>query len=275
MEKIKKVAIINDMSGIGKCSLTVSIPIFSCIGIEPCPFPTAILSNHTGFKEFFFSDFTDEMINYKKAWDNMNVKFSGIYSGFLGSKEQINIISQFIKEHKESLIVVDPVMGDEGVTYSTYTREMCNSIKELVKLAHVVTPNLTEACILTNRDYKTLNLDKENLLSIAKEISMMGPKEVIITGIIVGDEIMNLSYNRELDQSYYCVSKYKKKYFSGTGDIFSSIICGMLLKGKDSKEAIEIASKFIYNSIEYTSNFDMDGNEGVMFEPFLKDLILS
>lgn len=275
MDRIKKVAIINDMSGIGKCSLTVSIPIFSCIGVEPCPFPTAILSNHTGFKEFFFSDFTNEMESYKKAWDNMGVKFEGIYSGFLGSEEQINIISEFIKEHNESLIVVDPVMGDEGITYSTYTKEMCDSMKELVKLAHVVTPNLTEACILTNRDYKTLKVDKDMLLTIGKEISNMGPKEVIITGVIQGDEIMNFSYNKESDESYYYISKYKKKYFSGTGDIFSSIICAMLLKGKTSREAIKIASDFIYNAIEYTSNFDIDGNEGVMFEPFLKELILN
>lgn len=275
MDRIKKVAIINDMSGIGKCSLTVSIPIFSCIGVEPCPFPTAILSNHTGFKEFFFSDFTNEMESYKKAWDNMGVKFEGIYSGFLGSEQQINIISQFIKEHNESLIVVDPVMGDEGITYSTYTKEMCDSMKELVKLAHVVTPNLTEACILTNRDYKTLKVDKDMLLTIGKEISNMGPKEVIITGVIQGDEIMNFSYNKESDDSYYYISKYKKKYFSGTGDIFSSIICAMLLKGKTSREAIKIASDFIYNAIEYTSNFDIDGNEGVMFEPFLKELILN
>lgn len=273
--RTKRVAVINDMSGVGKCSLTVAIPILSCLGIEVCPFPTAILSNHTGFSEYYFYDFTDKMGQYKKGWEKLGVDFSAIYSGFLGSEKQIDIILEFIKDNKEALIVVDPVMGDEGVTYSTYTEAMCNKMKELVKAANVVTPNLTEACILTNENYHELDINYNKLREIAVKITELGPKDVIITGIVQDNIIMNYAYNSETKEDVIYKASYKKKYYSGTGDIFSSILCGMLVRGYEMKFSIETASRFIEKAIDFTSNFDIDGNYGVMFEPFLKELILS
>lgn len=269
-----RVAVINDMSGIGKCSLTVAIPILSCLKLTPCPFPTAILSSQTGYPEFTFLDFTDEMIKYEKVWDKLNVQLKGIYSGFLGSEKQIDIVLDFIKKHKESLIVIDPVMADNGVIYSTYTESMCNKMKNLVRLADVVTPNATESLLLTNKDYRNITKDIEYFKQVAKEISYLGPKKVVITGIVKDNTVSNLTYDSEKDESFVISSNYNKKSYSGTGDIFSSILCGMILNGYDLKLCIEKATEFIAKSIEYTSKFDTDRNDGIMFEYFLKELIM-
>lgn len=273
-EQFKRVAVINDISGIGKCSLTASIPIFSCLGVEVCPFITAVLSNQTAFSSYSFYDFTEHMRAYKEGWDKLNIKFDGIYSGFLGSEDQVELILDFIKEHKEALIVVDPVMGDDGVAYSTYTNEMCEKMKELVSVAHVITPNLTEACILTNRKYDLENMTEEILKTICLELRELGPSKIVITGISREEEITNFFYDGESNEFGKYTTAYNKKYFSGTGDIFSSIVCGMILKGYNLKDAIKMASDFIYKSVEFTSRKEIDGNYGVRFEPFLRDLIL-
>lgn len=269
-----RVAIINDMSGIGKCSLTVAIPIFSCLNLTPCPFPTAILSSQTGYPEFTFLDFTEEMVNYENVWDKLQVKFKGIHTGFLGSEKQINIVENFIKKHKESFILVDPVMADNGRIYGTYTESMCNKIKNLVNFADIVTPNATESLILAKENYKNYICGVEHFKEIAKKISNMGPKKVVITGIIEGDMISNLAYDRNEDKTFIVTSKYNKTSYSGTGDIFSSILCGMLLNGFDLEKSVKKATDFIYKTVQYTSKFKTDTNDGIMFEAFLKELIL-
>ncbi|WP_066892680.1 pyridoxamine kinase [Clostridium nigeriense] len=274
MNKIKKVATINDLSGVGRCSLTAAIPVLSALGVQCCPFPTAVLSCHTGFDKFTFLDITDEMINYKKSWDNLNIDFDCIYSGFLGSEKQIDIVSNFINERGDSLIVVDPVMGDNGVVYSTFTKEMCDKMKNLVSIADIVTPNLTEACILINEQYDKYNSNDENILDIAKKISAIGPKKVIITGIIRENKIVNFAYDKIENKFFKVESNFNHKSYSGTGDIFTSIVIGLLLNGHDLKYCVENATKFIYKTIEFTSKFNTDTKEGIMFELFLKELIL-
>lgn len=273
-EQLKRVAVINDISGVGKCSLTASIPIFSCLGVEACPFVTAVLSNQTAFPNYYFYDFTENMKSYKEGWDKLNIKFDGIYSGFLGSEKQVDLIIDFIREHREALIVVDPVMGDEGEAYSTYTKEMCEKMRELVRVADVITPNLTEACILTNRKYDLDNITEEILKDICIELRELGPLKIVITGIAKGDKITNFYYDGESGKIGDVTTSYNRKYFSGTGDIFSSIVCGMLLKGYTLEETIKKASNFICKSVEFTSKCEVDGNYGVRFEPYLKDLIL-
>ena len=271
---MKKVAAIHDLSGIGRSSLAVALPIISALGVQCCPFPTAILSCQTNYEDFSFFDFTKEMINYKNIWDKMNIEFDCIYSGFLGSEDQINIVIDFFKNNKNALIIVDPVMADDGIVYDTYTDHLCNKIKTLVKYADVVTPNITESFILTGREYKKENINLEFSEVLAKEISAMGPSKVIITGIVIGDSVYNLAYEKDTDETFIVKNKYIEKYYCGTGDIFASIVCGMLTRGFDFKFTIKKASEFIYNTIKYTSQFDVDTNEGVMFEIFLKELIL-
>ena len=165
MNGVKKVATINDLSGIGRCSLTAAIPILSTLGVQCCPFPTAILSSQTEFDKFSFLDITNEMNNYKNVWKELNINFDCIYSGFLGSEKQIDIVLDFVLDNKDSLIVIDPVMGDNGILYDTFTENMCNKMKELVSIASIVTPNLTEACILTGEEYKNSKLKSGGRLS--------------------------------------------------------------------------------------------------------------
>ncbi|WP_122639568.1 pyridoxamine kinase [Romboutsia sp. Marseille-P6047] len=269
---LKKVAAINDLSGVGRCSLTVAIPILSALKVQCCPFPTAILSSQTNYPEFTFLDFTNEMDKYKEVWNRLKINFDCIYSGFLGSMEQIDIVSKFIKENKTSLVVVDPVMGDNGELYPTFTKEMCNKIKELVKISTLTTPNLTEACILTDKEYHD-NYSRDELIEIAKDLSGLGPENIIITGIIEDDNIINLAYNKAKNKSYFTAVKYNNRSYSGTGDIFTSIVCGLLTNNYDLEFAVKTATNFIYKTINYTSQFNTDRNDGVMFEIFLGDLI--
>ena len=269
---MKKVAAINDLSGIGRCSLTVSIPILSALKVQCCPFPTAILSSQTGYPEFTFLDLTNEMDKYSKVWKNLKVEFDCIYSGFLGSENQIDIVSNFIENNKNSFVVVDPVMGDNGIMYPIFSNEMRNKIRNLVKLSNLTTPNLTEACFLTNRDYTKKNYTRSELIQIAKEICMLGPNKVVITGIIEDNNIVNLGYDKELDEFFFIGIDYNNRSYSGTGDIFTSIVCGMLTNNHDFSFSINTATKFIHKTVEYTSKFNTDRNDGVMFEQFLSDL---
>jgi pyridoxine kinase len=274
MKEIKKVATINDLSGIGRCSLTAAIPILSALGVQCCPFPTAILSSQTEFDNFTFLDITSEMESYKKAWNLLNLNFDCIYSGFLGSEEQINIVLDFAREHKESLIVIDPVMGDNGIIYDTYTENMCNKMKELISIADIATPNLTEACILTGNQYNKYNMSDESILNIAKDISKLGPSKVIITGIIKENSIYNFAYNKSNNEFFIVKSEFNNESYSGTGDIFTSVVIGLLLNNHDFKFSIEKATEFIYNAIQYTTKFKTNPKEGIIFELFLKELIL-
>ena len=259
---IKKVAAINDMSGIGKCSLTVAIPILSALKTQCCPYPTAILSSQTGYPKFTYLDLTPHMKEYNKTWKELNVSFDTIYSGFLGSIDQIDIVCDFIKSNDNAYVIVDPVMGDGGDYYQTFNDEICNKIKDLVKISDLVTPNLTEACLLTNNKYHT-NYTLE---------ATLGPKKVIITGILIDNNIINLGYDKENDEYFSYSLKYNNKSYSGTGDIFTSIISGLITNGHDFKDSIKIASDFIFKCIEYTSKYDIDPNDGVFFEVFLNDL---
>ena len=269
---MKKIVAIHDLSGIGRCSLTVAIPILSALKVQCCPFPTAILSSQTGYPEYTFLDLTNEMNKQSKVWENLKVNFDCIYSGFLGSESQVEIVSNFIKENKNAFIVVDPVMGDDGVMYPIFSEEMRIKIKNLVKIANLTTPNLTEACFLTNRDYTKKDYTKDELIQIAKDISNLGPNKVVITGIICDDNILNLSYDKDLNEFFFNSIKYNNKSYSGTGDIFTSILCGMLNNNYELKSSVHTASNFIYKTIKYTSKFNTDRNDGVMFEMFLNDL---
>lgn len=270
---VKKVAAVHDLAGTGRCSLTAAIPILSVLGLQACPLPTAILSCQTDYPKFHFFDFTDEMKPYIKTWDSMGLEFDGIYSGFLGSEDQINIVIDLIEKHKEALIVIDPVMGDNGEKYKTYTEEMCNRIKELVRHADVVTPNLTECCILTDRSYDDVT-NEDNLLEIAKEISNLGPEKVVITGVVKDNKVITFAYDRKNNESFFVSSSYNKKSYSGTGDIFTSIICGMLVNGSDFKKSVEKACNFIKKAVDITALENSDEKNGILFEPLLKELFM-
>ena len=268
---LKKVAAINDLSGIGKCSLTVAIPILSSLKVQCCPFPTAILSSQTGFSEYTFLDLTNEMEKYSNTWKKLNLNIDTIYSGFLGSSSQIDIVRNFIKSNPHAFVIVDPVLGDNGELYPIFNNDTCTKMKDLVIHSNLITPNITEACLLLNKDYKD-NFSEEEVITIAKKLSELGPSKVIITGIIRDNMIYNLSYDKEEDKAFTYGLEYNKCSYSGTGDIFVSIICGLITNNYDLEFAVKTASDFIYKCVSYTSKYEDDRNQGVMFEMFLNDL---
>ena len=268
---LKKVAAINDLSGIGKCSLSVAIPILSALKVQCCPFPTAILSSQTGFSQYTFLDLTNEMEKYSNTWKKLNLNIDTIYSGFLGSSSQIDIVRNFIKSNPHAFVIVDPVLGDNGELYPIFNNDTCTKMKDLVIHSNLITPNITEACLLLNEDYKD-NFSEEEVITIAKKLSELGPSKVIITGIIRDNMIYNLSYDKEEDKAFTYGLEYNKCSYSGTGDIFVSIICGLITNNYDLEFAVKTASDFIYKCVSYTSKYEDDRNQGVMFEMFLNDL---
>ena len=180
----KKVALFNDITGFGKCSVTVQLPIISAMKLCCCPVPTAILSNHTAYDKYFIEDYTRNMKSYLENWNHLGLKFDGLVSGFLGSENQIEIVKEFALNFlkKDAKIIVYPIMADDGVPYATYTSGMCKRMRELVSLADVVTPNVTECCILTDTPYKK-HFKRSEIKEMANRLSLLGPGKVVITGI--------------------------------------------------------------------------------------------
>lgn len=247
--KVKKVAAIHDLSGMGRVSLTVVIPILSSMGFQVCPLPTAILSNHTQYPDFTFLDLTDEMPRIIAEWKRLEVEFDAIYTGYLGSPRQIQIVSDFIRDfrRKDSLTVIDPVLGDNGKLYSNFNESMVVEMQHLVTHADVITPNLTELFYLLDRPYKESNTDQE-LKEYLRCLSDKGPEVVIITSVPVLDEPHKTSvyaYNRRGNRYWKITCPYLPAHYPGTGDTFTSVITGALLQGDSLPIALDRATQFI------------------------------
>ena len=273
---MKKAAVINDLSGIGRCSLTVALTLLNTLQVQACPLPTAILSNQTGFDSFSFLDFTPYMGQFFQHWKAIGYRFDSIYSGFLGSKEQIKIVLEFIQLFKEdkTLVLIDPVMGDNGQLYSIYDEAYPTHMKELVAKADIITPNITEFSLLTGYDL-AWGINQEKIKSYAKELAKLGPKQIVITGVCDEAHPERLMYiGLDFNKAIYFMKEvaYNGKSYSGTGDIFASVLCGYLTHGYSLEEAVDIASTFISQAITYTSDFNLSTKEGIMYEPFLKEL---
>lgn len=276
MDKIPKVMAINDMSGIGRCSLTVIMPVMSALGCQVCPLPTALLSNHSEYKEFYFFDFTKHMEDYYSYWEKNDADFDCVYSGFIGSENQINIILDIIgkvkEKNKDALIVVDPVMGDHGFTYATYNDKMIEKMSCLVKKAGIITPNLTEACILIGEKYRCEKITITQIKEYLKKLCSLGPKISVITGITTDEGHANMCYDSENDEFWMVNFDYVNKRYPGTGDLFTSLFLGYLLKGKLLPEAVESASIFVSKAVLSTYEAGTLSTEGVTFEKIMKEL---
>lgn len=277
MEKYrqKKIAVINDISGYGRCSLTVAIPILSAMGIQACPVPTAILSNHTEFPVYFFDDYTEKMRDYIQKWKELGLEFDGIASGFLGSAEQIEIVLEFVAAFRNETthIFIDPVMGDHGRLYATYTEEMCEEMKQLVSYADIVTPNVTEACFLTGTPYKATGWTRKELLNMAMMLQMMGAKSVVITGVREGSFYTNVVLEQGSQEASFVKVKSAGNQRPGTGDVFSSVLSGAVLGGKSLKEATEMAARFVRDCITKSDKLEIPHSNGVCFEEILGKLV--
>ena len=268
-----RVACINDLSGYGRCSLTTAIAVLSAIGVQACPMPTAILSRHTGFPDFTFADFTPHLQAYAENWADLS--FDGIYTGFLGSEAQIGIVEHFLQHHRQQQnapprVLIDTVMGDGGKIYPTYTPALCALMRRLVSLADVITPNVTEACILTGTPYRGEALRTEEAKELAKRLAALGCGAVVITGIERGDLLCNLVLDR--DGLYFDTEHRTERCFSGTGDLFASVVSAALVQGIALPEAVSGAGKFIAEVTAHTLAEQAPVMEGVRFEPCLPRL---
>lgn len=268
----KKIAVINDFSGFGRCSIAVALPIISTLKIQCCPLPTSIFSNHTGFDSFFFDDYTDKMPLYINEWKKLGLQFDGITSGFLGSKKQIEIVTQFFKDFKtkENIIIVDPVMGDYGKIYATYTKEMCEEMKKLVQYADIITPNITELCILTDTPYQEKWKISE-LEKMTEELSEKGPEKIVVTGIVQKEFIANFCYEKGKSPKILRCHRVGTQR-SGTGDVFSSIIAADAVNQVPFDKSVKKASNFIKKCILKSIEMDIPVTDGVCFEELLQTL---
>ncbi|HIZ43983.1 MAG TPA: pyridoxamine kinase [Firmicutes bacterium] len=269
----KKMAVINDISGFGRCSITVAMPIISVMGIQCCPVPTSIFSNHTAYPDYFFDDYTDKMPAYISKWKKLGLEFEGIYSGFLGSGEQIDIVRKFIQDFRtdRTRVIVDPVMGDWGRPYATYTDDMCREMKRLAEYADILTPNLTEACILTDTVYEEGHWPVKRIADMAEKIQEMGPDKVVVTGIRQGDFVANLVCEKG-EKPRVLRSHRVGTERCGTGDVFSSIIAADAVNGVPFADSVKKASAFVKKSILLSEERGIPREDGVCFEELLRTL---
>ena len=273
--KQKKIALINDMTGFGRCSIAVELPIISALKIQCCPMPTAILSVHTGFKNYFLDDYTDRMKNYIESWRLNNLEFDGIATGFFGSAEQIDIVGEFLKNFPAT-VLIDPVIGDHGKIYASYTKEMCFKMRELLKFADLITPNLTEACELLGMTYPKNGIISDSALAtMATNISSkIHGKQIVITGVTLDFDDENTISNFIYDGGKIDIVTSKKigSDRSGTGDVFFAIVAGNLINGKTLLNSVQKAADFVTKCIAHAENLNLPWNHGLPFEEFLTEL---
>ena len=282
---MKKIALINDLSGFGKCSLTAAVPVISVLGIQACPLPTAVLSAQTGFPSYYCDDYTDRMNAITDAWKAMQESFDGIYSGYLGSAAQMHNVLYFLEKFHtaDTLYLADPVMGDNGQRIRIFTQELLDSMRELTKHAGVITPNLTELCLLADVDYDALtsHASDENYLSYIEDtarrllLRAYTSQTIVITGIVrklPGEAYVgNLAVTPK--SRFYLETPYRGESFSGTGDLFASVIMGSLINGLTVEEAMKKAVRFLWPAIDEASRDNVPKNHGVYFEKYLNLLL--
>ena len=268
----KKIAAINDLSGYGRCALTVAIPVISHMRLQCCPVPTSILSNHTGYSEYFFDDYSDRLPAYIAMWKKLDLHFDGIMSGFLGSKEQIGIVEDFIRDFRreDTVVVVDPVMGDHGDVYQTYTPGMCAGTARLAEQADVITPNLTEAALLLGVPYHDLPAGEAGCREIVERLSLDGRRSVVLTGASGAPDLTGaMCLDARTGHVEAVQTRRVPQEFHGTGDVFASVLTGALVRGKSLTDAAREAVEFVRACAERTAQVQLPMREGVDFEPLL------
>lgn len=282
---MKRIALINDLSGFGKCSLTAAIPVVSALGIQACPLPTAILSAQTGFPSYYFDDYTNRMNLITDEWSQMDIGFDGICSGYLGSAAQADNVLYFLSRfHADgTLYLADPIMGDNGQKFPIFTRELSDSMKTLTRKADIITPNLTELCLLADADYDAVTAFSGNqdyldrICDIGRRLSARAETKqtVIVTGIIrnTGNAAVIGNLAVSADSRCYVETPYTGRSFSGTGDLFASVIIGCLVKGQSVSDALHQAVGFLQPAIAEASENDIPRDHGVHFEKYLYRLM--
>ena len=283
---IPRLAMINDIAGFGRCSTTVSLPVISVMKVQVCPVPTSVLSNHLGFPLCHFDDYTSHIRDYINVWKELGLTFDGLYCGFLGNEEQIDIVREFVEMFRPPVFLLDPVMGDHGKAYSSITETHVQKMKELLPLADIITPNITEACLLTGTPWKErewtlpeLSGLCERLTEICQRASVTSGEvsdgsdgaSIVITGIRQGDSLVNFLWD---DGVYTTVATpIAGASRPGTGDIFASILAADAVRGETLLTSVQKAANFVGLCIAGSEKAGTPVQEGVVFEKYLAALL--
>ena len=284
---VPRLAMINDIAGFGRCSTTVSLPVISVMKVQVCPVPTSVLSNHLGFPLCHFDDYTSHMRDYIKVWNELGLTFDGLYCGFLGNEEQIDIVREFVEMFRPPLFLLDPVMGDHGRAYSSITETHVQKMKELLPLADIITPNITEACLLTGTPWKDGEWTMQELSGLCERLADICQQEsvssgeasvgtvssasIVITGIRQGDSLVNFLWD---DGVYTTVSTpIAGASRPGTGDIFASILAADAVRGETLLSSVQKAANFVGLCIAGSEKAGTPVQEGVVFEKYLAALL--
>lgn len=271
-----RIAAIHDLSCFGRCSLTIALPVLSAMGCQCCPLPTALLSAHTGFPGNTFLDLTVEMGRIADHWAAMDLQFDAIYSGFLGSADQVDTVARFFDTFKKSdtAVIVDPVMGDHGTAYRTCTPELCRGMRVLAENSDVITPNLTEAALLLDRPYEEIR--QSDAYEVVRRLSLGGRRSVVLTGYSSEPgQTGTLCFDRDSGESKAVQTPREPQDFSGTGDLFASVLAGGVARGVPLFQAAQAAADFVRDCIARTLAEGLTEQDGVDFEPLLGQLTSS
>lgn len=271
-----RIAAIHDLSCFGRCSLTIALPVLSAMGCQCCPLPTALLSAHTGFPGNTFLDLTAEMGRIADHWTAMDLQFDAIYSGFLGSADQVYTVARFFSTFKKSstAVIVDPVMGDHGTAYRTCTPELCRGMRALAENSDVITPNLTEAALLLDRPYE--EIQRTDAYEVVRRLSVGGRRSVVLTGYSSeSGQTGALCFDRDSGESKAVQTPREPQDFSGTGDLFASVLAGGVARGVPLFQAAQAAADFVRDCIARTLAEGLTEQDGVDFEPLLGQLTSS
>ena len=272
---LKRIAAIHDLSGLGKCSLTVALPVISATGVECACIPTAVLSTHTGeFTGWTFRDLSDDMLPIARHWQREGVRIDGIYSGYLASPEQAELLAQTIDciAAPDTLVIVDPVMADNGIYYSQIDDRMCAAFRRLLSRADVITPNITEACLLTGLEYRETH-DGSYIRTLLERLLALGARTAILTGVRTEPGRVGVACMDAAGAVSQCSAPYVPAVFYGTGDLFASTCAGALTLGWSVHDAMELASAYVADTIAETRREPDARWYGVSFEATIPQLL--
>jgi pyridoxine kinase len=269
----KRVIAVHDISCIGRCSLTVALPVLSAAGVETSVLPTAVLSTHTGeFHGYTFRDLTDDMFPIINHWKTLGIKADAIYTGYLGSFRQLEIVEGLIKEQKKNgaFILIDPVMADFGKLYTSFDHSFVDGMRDFCRNADMIVPNLTEASLLVGEQYKMSGYDQDYIKTILRKLCALGPRFAVLSGVSFDEGRTGAAaYDAETGEFSYFDTELVEGFYYGTGDVFASALLGAVMNGKSIYDAIKMAVEFTVKCIIRTHRSGADVRYGVDFEPEL------
>ena len=263
----KKIAVINDLSGFGRCSLTAAISVISAMGVQPCPLPTAILTAQTGYPDYYCDDYTDKMELFRSYWEKMGQRFDGIYTGYLASSQQCGQITDFFDHFRtrDNLILVDPAMADNGKLYPAFDQDFPAAMAEVCAKADVILPNITEGCLLTGMPYKT-EYDPSYITELLQRLLKLGCRTAVLTGVSYEPNKLGIASLDQDGNSFSYITKKCPQSYHGTGDLYSSTAFGGLMRGLSLGDALSLAADYVVECIEATSRSSEARWYGAEFE---------